>query len=64
MPLWKFRTLEEAEHHLDQRSTTPEASLDTALFLLSLSEATDVLPAVGTHSTLWLVGGVVGYFGV
>jgi hypothetical protein len=39
MPLWKFRTLEEAERHLDRRPTTPESSLDTALFLLSLSEA-------------------------
>ena len=39
MPLWKFRTLEEAERHLARRPTTPEASVDTALFLLSLSEA-------------------------
>ena len=39
MPLWKFHSLEEAEKHLDRRATTPQASLDTALFLLSLSEA-------------------------
>lgn len=39
MPLWKFHTLEEAEAHLDRRSTSPEASLGTALFLLSISEA-------------------------
>jgi hypothetical protein len=38
-----FRALhehgEEAERHLDRRPTTPESSVDTALFLLSLSEA-------------------------
>jgi hypothetical protein len=39
MPLWKFRTFEEAERHLDRRPTTPESSLGTALFLLTLSEA-------------------------
>lgn len=39
MPLWKFRTFEEAEAHLDQRPTSPDASLGTALFLLSISEA-------------------------
>jgi hypothetical protein len=39
MPLWKFRTFEEAEAHLDERPTSPEASLGTALFLLSISEA-------------------------
>lgn len=39
MPLWKFHSLEEAERHLDRRPTTPEAALGTALFLLTLSEA-------------------------
>jgi hypothetical protein len=38
MPLWKFRTFEEAERHLDHIPTTPETSLDSALALLALSE--------------------------
>lgn len=39
MPIWKFKTLEDAAHHLNHRPNTPEASVGTALFLLSLSEA-------------------------
>ena len=38
MPLWKFRTLEEAEAHLDRLPTSPESSLGTALALLGLAE--------------------------
>jgi hypothetical protein len=39
MPLWKFRSLEEAERHLASLRTTPDASLRTALFLGRISEA-------------------------
>ena len=38
MPLWKFRTLEEAEAHLDHLPWTPESSLGSALALLALAE--------------------------
>lgn len=38
MPLWKFRTLEEAERHLDRLPRTPESSLGSALALLALAE--------------------------
>jgi GNAT superfamily N-acetyltransferase len=38
MPLWKFRSLEEAEAHLDRLPRTPESSLRSALALLALSE--------------------------
>ena len=38
MPLWKFRSFEEAEAHLDRLPTTPESSLGTALALLTLAE--------------------------
>jgi hypothetical protein len=38
MPLWRFRTFEEAERHLDRLPTTPQASLDSALALLTLAE--------------------------
>ncbi|HET9765945.1 MAG TPA: hypothetical protein VFS60_03805 [Thermoanaerobaculia bacterium] len=39
MPLWKFRTAEEAERHLDRLPTTPQRSLSSALALLTLSES-------------------------
>lgn len=38
MPLWKFRTLAEAEAHLDRLPTSPESALGTALALLALAE--------------------------
>jgi hypothetical protein len=38
MPLWKFHSLAEAERHLDSLPTTPEASLGSALALLTLTE--------------------------
>ena len=38
MPIWKFRTLEEAEAHLDRLPWTPESSLGSALALLGLAE--------------------------
>ncbi len=38
MPLWKFRSFEEAERHLDSMPTTPESSLGSALALLTLAE--------------------------
>jgi hypothetical protein len=38
MPLWKFRSLAEAERHLDSLPTTPETSLGSALTLLALAE--------------------------
>jgi len=38
MPLWKFRTLEEAEAHLDRLPWTPESSLGSSLALLALAE--------------------------
>jgi hypothetical protein len=38
MPLWKFRSHEEAEAHLDRLPWTPESSLGTALALLELAE--------------------------
>ena len=38
MPLWKFRTFEEAERHLDHLPWTAESSLGSALALLALAE--------------------------
>jgi hypothetical protein len=38
MPLWKFRTFEDAERHLDTLPFTPTAAVETALALLQLSE--------------------------
>ena len=38
MPLWKFRSFAEAESHLDRLPTTPEASLGSALALLTFAE--------------------------
>jgi hypothetical protein len=38
MPIWKFRSFEEAEAHLDRLPTTPESSLGSALALLALAE--------------------------
>jgi hypothetical protein len=38
MPLWKFRSFEEAESHLDGLPFTPESSLGSALALLALAE--------------------------
>ena len=38
MPLWKFRSFEEAEAHLDRLPWTPESSLRSALALLELAE--------------------------
>ena len=38
MPIWKFRTLEEAETHLDHLPWTPESALGSALALLELAE--------------------------
>ena len=38
MPIWKFRTFEEAETHLDRLPWTPESSLGSALALLDLAE--------------------------
>ena len=38
MPLWKFRTFEEAEAHLDRLPTTPDSSLRSALALLTFGE--------------------------
>lgn len=38
MPLWKFRSFEEAEAHLDRLPTTPESSLGSALALLAFTE--------------------------
>jgi hypothetical protein len=38
MPLWKFRSLAEAEAHLDHLPVTAESALASALALLSFSE--------------------------
>ena len=38
MPLWKFRTFEEAEAHLERLPRDPTTALRTALALLALSE--------------------------
>lgn len=38
MPIWKFRTFEEAEAHLDHLPWTPESSLGSSLALLALAE--------------------------
>ena len=38
MPLWKFRTFEEAEAHLNRLPADPSTALATALTLLTLSE--------------------------
>jgi hypothetical protein len=38
MPLWKFRSLAEAEAHLNVLPSTPESSLGSALALLAFAE--------------------------
>ena len=40
MPLWKFRSVAEAEGHLDRLSRSPESSLGSALALLQIAEGT------------------------
>ena len=40
MPLWKFRSMADAEGHLDRLPWSPESSLGSALALLQLAEGT------------------------